>query len=126
MASMRIGTTRLSGSSTSSSARSLARALRRAPTGSAIASLRPIHQPITSLLDLDQGYSSPSLREVRAAARAARLGALAVKCLLQNSWRSTNGECSLPTFVGGGWGDAFDPRRKPIEKSEDEAACRLG
>jgi mannose-6-phosphate isomerase len=36
------------------------------------------------------------------------------------------GECSLPTFVGGDWGDVFDPRRKPIEKSEDEAACRLG
>ncbi len=46
MASMRIGTTRLSGSSSPSRSRSLAKAFRLADDGSDIASARPMHHAI--------------------------------------------------------------------------------
>src|SRR4051812_36415392 len=87
MASIRIGTTRLSGSSTSPSALSLARALRRAATGSAIASVRPMHQPIPLSTFRAPEYAACGRREVRAAAAAARFGVVDVKPGRGNSGR---------------------------------------
>src|SRR5437764_7975335 len=87
MASIRIGTTRLSGSSISPSALSLASALRRAATGSAIASVRPMHQPIPHSTFRPQEYAGCGRREVRAAAAAARFGVVDVKRGRGNSGR---------------------------------------
>ena len=69
-----------SGSSTSSSPRSFASALRRAATGSAIASVRPITNPFRSSHLPNAGYACfESARKFRPPPAAARFGVVDVK-----------------------------------------------
>src|SRR5437764_6245027 len=87
MASISVGTTRLSGSAISPRVLSLASALRRAATGSAMASVRPMHQPIPLSTLFRPRYAGCGGREVRAGATSARFGVVDVKSGRGNSGR---------------------------------------